>query len=1271
MNKFIYTLLAVCCAYVSAFATDYYWIGGTGNWNDLTQWATTSGGSTNPTSLPDINDNVFFDANSFTSSSQVVTLTSSSIAYCDNLAWTYNGGELTGASSADFKVGGSIVLSAGCVLDLSGDILLEATGSETIQTNGSLIDSKIYVNAGTWTLQDNLVSNQTLYLHGGSFSTNGNDLECNNLWISGGSTSKTLNISNSTLNLKASFYASSSAAPATTFIATNSTINLTGGNSLIRGADNFTFNTVNFTNTAPNRVGIEITTDGAQINTLNFVAGGELNGNNSMTTLNFTPGFTYSFEAGHTQTIGTLNVNGNCNAVTSIVSDNPGVRATISATTTTISYTQVQDMIGTGAASFSVTDGTDLGNNIGWSFSGAGIRNLFWIGGSGNWSDENHWATTSGGSGPNCPPTAVDNVSFDGNSFSSSTQTVTLDGVSYCNDMTWSSVPSGINWDGAASNDMNIYGSLVLASGMDILIDGDVYFQATTSGKTITMNNGVFPSNIDVYFSGTGGVWTYQDKFSAAGTVYLANGTVNTNSQDVWWDGVREFGSNTVTLNLGASDVEVTSNGFAWWVFNSNFILNAGTSTIRFTHPVDPKMRFNQGQAFHDVIFTAPNARAELTNNTGLSFNTLTFMGNALVESSQTMTNLVLSAGKSYQFGDGQTQTITNLIANGSCSEYIALSSTTAGARATFQNNGGSDVTSFIQLQDFARTGSAITINNGVDLGNNSGWTISATAARDLYWIGGAGNWSDENNWALTSGGSGPECPPSAIDNVFFDANSFSSTGQVVDLDIAAAACNNMTWTGVTGSPVFSSVAGEDLTINGSMVLDAGMTLDLNGAVYFASTSGGNVLTSAGNEFEGAVYFDGAGGNWTLTDAFVAQQYLYMNEGTLNTNNNDLTWNHMRNDGSGNATMNLGASDVRITGDGGFAFWITNPNFSLNAGTSHVQFMGGNPANPPAIRSSYSLSFYDVTFTGAGEIEPIALSPSHTFNSTTLMGDASIFGSNNLGALSLTGGQTYTFESGVTQFMTDFITNGTPGSPVEIIASTFGIQSVFSMPSGGDDICARNVFLRDNNAIGGATWNAPASSFNGNVTGWVQVECTNTTLNLDLTNFTATAHQTYNKVNWTIAQPSITGLFEVQRSAEGINWEALELIAVNEGQTAYSLNDYNLQAQTYYRLKHIDAAGNEDLSSIIEIKRKEASSAISLYPNPADATLRIRLNDAFNKGAMQLIITNHLGQVIRVRQTMPNRKILELNTSNLSNGYYNIQLLQENKLLLERVRIQH
>ena len=86
--------------------------------------------------------------------------------------------------------------------------------------------------------------------------------------------------------------------------------------------------------------------------------------------------------------------------------------------------------------------------------------------------------------------------------------------------------------------------------------------------------------------------------------------------------------------------------------------------------------------------------------------------------------------------------------------------------------------------------------NSSIDNGNNSGVTFGVLIERNMYWIGGTGDWSDGSKWSLTSGGPSLGCPPSSADNLFFDQNSFSAANQTFKIDIDNAACKNITWAG-------------------------------------------------------------------------------------------------------------------------------------------------------------------------------------------------------------------------------------------------------------------------------------------------------------------------------------------------------------------------------------------------------------------------------------------------------------------------------------------
>ena len=72
----IYLTFLSSFLFLSAFSqSDFYWVGGTGNWSNYSShWATSSGGNIFHTTTPGSQDKVIFDNNSFDNENQTVTL---------------------------------------------------------------------------------------------------------------------------------------------------------------------------------------------------------------------------------------------------------------------------------------------------------------------------------------------------------------------------------------------------------------------------------------------------------------------------------------------------------------------------------------------------------------------------------------------------------------------------------------------------------------------------------------------------------------------------------------------------------------------------------------------------------------------------------------------------------------------------------------------------------------------------------------------------------------------------------------------------------------------------------------------------------------------------------------------------------------------------------------------------------------------------------------------------------------------------------------------
>lgn len=150
----MFAVLLLITAAFPLHAAKYYWVGGSGNWTDLTHWVSTSGGTKQYLTLPGVYDDVIFDANSgFTSTSNVVTLDST--AECKDMNWATatNTPVFTDVNAGYYLyVTGSITLSAGMTFDINTVQINDLSGTwpyyqderfRTINTNGVVFNANL------------------------------------------------------------------------------------------------------------------------------------------------------------------------------------------------------------------------------------------------------------------------------------------------------------------------------------------------------------------------------------------------------------------------------------------------------------------------------------------------------------------------------------------------------------------------------------------------------------------------------------------------------------------------------------------------------------------------------------------------------------------------------------------------------------------------------------------------------------------------------------------------------------------------------------------------------------------------------------------------------------------------------------------------------------------------------------------------------------------------------------------------------------------------
>ena len=189
--------------------------------------------------------------------------------------------------------------------------------------------------------------------------------------------------------------------------------------------------------------------------------------------------------------------------------------------------------------------------------------------------------------------------------------------------------------------------------------------------------------------------------------------------------------------------------------------------------------------------------------------------------------------------------------------------------------------------------------------------------ASNYYWVGGGGAWSDLSHWANTSNGSGNEyaTAPTLLDDVYFDAHSFSASNQTVTIDVDATV-RDFDFSAVTHNPIVYGDSTKQLKIAGSLLFSPAITNLFDGETNFLGR-GVHTIDCAGLFFRNTITFNGNGGEWTLLS--------------------DLTVWHDR---LGNivikkGTLRADVYTVSLSGD-----WEVKANGSFFAGIGTVEFNG-------------------------------------------------------------------------------------------------------------------------------------------------------------------------------------------------------------------------------------------------------------------------------------------------------------------------------------------
>ncbi|MBL0103230.1 MAG: hypothetical protein IPP51_05420 [Bacteroidetes bacterium] len=443
-------------------------------------------------------------------------------------------------------------------------------------------------------------------------------------------------------------------------------------------------------------------------------------------TISLSPSRYYSISASSIITTNSITANGYCSKFVEIVSQ-PSSQINLQGGSAYFDYVRFTNVKIVATNAIIATNSFDGGGNTGLSIIPFVGQKLYWVGGTGNWRDQTHWASVSGGTSTGCIPNDYDSVFFDQNSFTANGQVVTIDTVSRCKNMDWTGTNKTVSVNGSGL--LTIYGSLVLAPTVITFNQQKINMLADTNA-VVNSYNCNFGS--DFLFEGKGS-WSVQSNFKTTGYILFEKGSLVFNGNNLEANALYSYRSDSARRNLDITgSTIVLQNGFGVYNNGKGFILNALNSQINiifggisckrltfnnvtlgmggpfvsYTNNVEgsntfKSLRFlnsaylggacsadtltvagtftqqNEGAPYYSYltpIITGiiKSATVEGNFNVSLSdtlqnYQKLFLNGTGVFYNSNNIDTLILSSGKSYSFYPSKRQNIHSLQVNGSC----------------------------------------------------------------------------------------------------------------------------------------------------------------------------------------------------------------------------------------------------------------------------------------------------------------------------------------------------------------------------------------------------------------------------------------------------------------------------------------------------------------------------------------------------------------------------------------------------------------------------
>lgn len=1051
------TLMLSLISISTCFADDFYWVGGTGKWSDFkNHWMKESAGTITHGRVPTFQDNVFFDDSSFNENDQAVQI-DILIAEVNDLDFSKISNSVTIeiiTGGRDLTVYGSMRLNEKVTSNLSNliiaakskDVVLNSAGvfvanyltfinskDITLTTeNQSICDIFEISGIGAVSLKDSLLVSREIHIGNGIFTTNSNYIQTPTFSCTGSSAK--VNLMSSVVEVTQWQMHSIN-----TFSAGNSHIFLSNPRDGYFNGGSLTY----FDVTLCGRISVS--------------------GDNTIHELTFCEESDIELQSGSTQKFTQLIAEGTPGKPIRIASNEFEQQAYLqqNSGSTNVTSLILEDVHAVGGATFNALRSVDLGNVVGWNISAPVKKTFYWVGGSGNWSDyEIHWSTTSGGSiFHDALPSVYDDVIFDENSFSSGSKVAIDLYHAYSGNLDWRGVDAEVDFvseidvDDHTSNlgKLHVFGSfyfseLANSSLNYIRFKSDKNRVVDSQGKKIA-------SELLFYHTGEYSIIAHNELLSE--TVNLLKEGTTIIEDSILLGSYLNMDRGELIIESAYVDVPTMNFYEGKLNIEKSEILTHGWNTYNVELKSDSS-----------TIYIGDGDYGYF-NGGSLDYFDVILCGQIYVSGDNTYNRLEFCPGSDIYLPADQTQSADSIIVNGDPGFPISISSNSEGQQAMIHQNGGSVDGKYLYLKDSKAIGAIFNALETVDLGNVEGWNITSPISDNFYWVGGSGLWSEyDKHWATQAGGNQfHDRIPSAVDDVFFNENSFNATNSQIEIDQIKTYTKHIDFS--TANKNFSFYGGNEMWVFGSFVFNelgnGGLAL-----LKFPVDTANFRLDSKGNYIAASILFDHQGVYDLITENEYLASGMYLeNQGKVNligglnlgyefiascgtfiTNDYNLNipridYGYSSNDGNSGMLLDIGSSHISVNS------WKIGGQINFSSDSSEIDVFSNNS-------NGY--------FYGGGK----------DYQKVNIACVVFIRDDNSMDRLTITYGAKIYIEG--EQTVNEFNAIGTSGNPIRINGGAFRMST--------GKVVNQYLVLNNNKALGGAEFIAERSIDDGGNTGW-------------------------------------------------------------------------------------------------------------------------------------------------------------------------------------------